>query len=376
MLALAEFFVSGPLHAEKELLREIKEVSPFFLNSDGTLGGGEINVLDVVPGGVLLETELIFGLQFNHWLKTANRVLLRLSKFKAKDWPTLEKKLKAVDLKSWLEAQSFFIQIDAEKCRLSNEKFLRKKVSELWRIDENATQKFFLRGVNDDWTLSLDTTGEHLHRRGVRKLIGEAPIRENLAALTLRILCSGYSRSKLSELLLVDPMAGSGTFLIEARDLYLPSTNRSFSFQSWNRTPGLLKTKALWTNYPKSMLHLPTFPNQLGIEIESQTYDLLVNYNLPSIQSDFSKVDLAGFKSKSDQPVWFVCNPPYGRRLEGLGWMRDFWKWVQTNKISRGAIWIPRDLKDKFLAEAPQSPAREFRAINGGVLCEVLLFEL
>lgn len=373
---MAEFFVSGPLHAEKELLREIKEVFPFFLNSDGTLGGAQFDVLDVVPGGVLLETELIFGLQLNHWLKTANRVLLRLSKFKAKDWPSLQKKLKAVDLKSWLGAESFFIQIDAEKCRLSNEKFLRKKVSEVWKIDENAAQKFFLRGVNDDWTLSLDTTGEHLHRRGIRKLIGEAPIRENLAALTLRILSEGYSRSKLSEVLLVDPMAGSGTFLIEARDLYLPSTSRSFSFQSWNRTPSLLKSKGLWTNYPKSMLHFPTFPNQLAIEIQAQAFDLLGKYNLPSVHGDFSKVDLSRFQSNSNQPIWFVSNPPYGRRIEGLSWMKDFWTWVKHNKISRGAIWIPRDLKEKFLAEAPQPPIREFRSINGGVPCEVLLFEL
>src|SRR5581483_9022790 len=88
----------------------------------------------------------------------------------------------------------------------------------------------FARGLEDVWTLSVDSSGELLHRRGWRMENAQAPLRETLAAAILR-LCEWDPATPL-----VDPMCGAGTFPVEACALAMrlaPGLERSFAFERW-----------------------------------------------------------------------------------------------------------------------------------------------
>lgn len=371
---LVEIYVSCAIHTEKQVLQELLEVKPFLLSADGSYYTGAFEVLELVPGGIRLNIDLIAALQLNFWLKTAHRILIRLAQFKAQSWPEIRDRLKKVDLKAWLKDESFEIQIDAEKCRVSNEKYLRKMCAEIWSFQEEASQKVFLRGQNDFWTLSLDSTGEHLHRRGIRKKIGEAPLRETLAALTLRLLVSKATRSDLSEVVLLDPMAGSGTFLLEGRDLYSPVRSRDFSFVSWPRTPALLKSSQFWKNYPSTMVGEPLFKSLRAIDQDQKMKLLNEEHGISFFLGPFKSFQRSDLNIDRNQKLWLISNPPYGRRIENLDWISEFWGWWPQVNPTRAALWIPRDLKQKFLKNAPLAPSKEIRAINGGISCEILLF--
>lgn len=371
---MVEIFISCAIHTEKQVLRELEEIKPFLLGMDGAFYSETFEVLELIPGGIRLNMDLAPALQLNFWMKTAHRILIRLAQFKAQSWPEIRDRLKRVDLKSWLKEDPFELQIDAEKCRVSNEKYLRKMCGELWRFQDQAEQKIFLRGQNDFWTLSLDATGEHLHRRGVRTKIGEAPLRETLAALTLRLLMDGAPRSELAEVVLVDPMAGSGTFLIEARDLYRPVRTRNFSFTSWARTPALLKSPQFWKNYPSEWIETATFKNLRAIDIDAKMKDLNETQEIPFFSGSFKRFSRSDLGIESSQKLWVISNPPYGRRIESLDWISDFWLWWDQIKPDRAALWIPRDLKERFLKNAVLKTSKEIRAINGGISCEIILF--
>lgn len=373
---MVEIFVSCAIHTEKQVLRELEEVKPFLLDSNGNFYSGPYEILELIPGGIRLNIDLIAALQLNFWLKTANRILIRLTQFRAGSWPEIKKHLQKVDLKSWLKDQPFQLQIDAERCKVSNEKYLRKVCLEVWKSVEEASQKLFLRGQNDHWTLSLDSSGEHLHRRGVRTKIGEAPLRETLAALTLRHLCNGFSRTQLGATALLDPMAGSGTFLIEARDLHRPVRSRSFSFLEWPRTPALLKSPQFWQNYPGSFTESSVFGSYHSIDVEPRMKALNEEQGLNFHLGKFKEISRQSLGLSGSQPLWLVSNPPYGRRLENLDWVPEFWTWWNQIQPERAAIWIPRDLKETFMGPALIAPAREIRAINGGISCEILFFGL
>lgn len=374
VLGLVEVFISCAIHTEKTVLKELEQVLPLCLENDGNYFTGKYEILELIPGGIRLSVDLAIALQLNFWLRTAHRILVRLTQFKAGPWPELREKLKRIDLKSWIGDSSFELQVDAERCKTSNEKYLKKMCGELWKISESADQKIFLRGQNDQWTLSLDSTGEHLHRRGVRTKIGPAPLRETLAALTLKLFTAGTSRSALSKVTLVDPMAGSGTFLVEARDLFRPVTTRGFAFQTWKRAPALLKSESFWKNYPSELVQGQAFKRVVGSELDPKLKPVLQELQLPVKIGSFNSFSREDLEISSKDPVWLITNPPYGRRLENLDWIGEFWDWHKLIGVERAAVWIPRDLKEQFLKRAPLKPTREIRAINGGIACEILIF--
>ena len=91
-------------------------------------------------------------------------------------------------------------------------------------------QRLFIRGVDDRFSVSIDSSGDLLYKRGIKTLAGTAPVRETLAAAILML--AGYSGNEA----LVNPMCGSGTFAVEgalmARNIP-PGWNRSFAFMGW-----------------------------------------------------------------------------------------------------------------------------------------------
>lgn len=188
-----------------------------------------------VPGGVITAGPWSEVWRANLTLRGAARVLVRLGAFRALHLAQLDKRARRFD---WASVLRKDVPVRVETtCRQSKiyhagaatqriETAIREELGAVIAADAPVTIK--ARIEDDLVTISLDTSGEVLHRRGHKEAVGKAPMRESLAALFLRQL--GFDGSQP----LVDPMCGSGTFVIEAAEIaarLLPGRSRSFAFE-------------------------------------------------------------------------------------------------------------------------------------------------
>ena len=192
------------------------------------------------PGGVTFAGRLADCLAANLHLRTATRVLMRIDAFNATNVRLLEKKTAAIAWELFLPAGSIpAIQVSSQRSRLYHSaailEAIQSGMTARWADASalpaaTATQTLSVRIVADKVTLSLDSSGEPLYKRGFKSGPARAPIRETLAAGIL--LAAGYDPSRP----LVDPMCGSGTFSLEAAMLakrMAPGGRRRFAFMDW-----------------------------------------------------------------------------------------------------------------------------------------------
>ena len=177
------------------------------------------------------------------------------------------------------------------------------------------SQTIYARGIDDRFTLSMDSSGEHLYKRGIKKHAGTAPLRETAAAAALII--AGYTGSDP----LIDPMCGTGTFALEAALMAKnipPGWFRDFAFMGW---PSYRPKR--W-EYLKSQCHNEftsskrpiIWASDADVAACSQLRECLANFNL----SDAVNVDRSNFfdlipTDLTDQTGLVAINPPYGRRI-------------------------------------------------------------
>lgn len=168
-----------------------------------------------VPGGVAFGNGWREIYAANLRCRVAGRILVRAGSFPAATFRELERGLAAVPWRAWFaEGVAVAVRASARRSRL----FHTGKLADLVRAaslaaepeeEGTASATVFLRVEGDLAEVSLDSSGDHLHRRGYRTWTGEAPLRENLAAGLL--LRAGYT----PDTVLLDPCAGSGTFPVE-----------------------------------------------------------------------------------------------------------------------------------------------------------------
>lgn len=188
-----------------------------------------------------------------------------------------------------------------------------------------------VRIVEDRAELSVDASGENLHRRGWRKDIGEAPLRENLAAAVLAIADWDPAEA------LVDPMCGSGTFLIEAATIAAgrpPGRDRSFAFQAWpSHDP------AVWDKVRAAPTSAIGRPVLLGADRDPEVLRAAASNARRAGVADrlrFDHVDVAALAPPEVTPGLVVCNPPYGGRIRGAD---DAWTALGRTLRERFAGW-------------------------------------
>lgn len=329
------FFVATPLDFETCTLQEMQEVWPLLLGKDARPQTFPFPDVKVLEGGLEFEADLFVGLQLNFFLKTANRILLRMTSFKARDLPKFYQKFKSLPWGEYLHSSHVEWKVAAQKSRLNNEKRLQESAEKaLQEIFADKTTPepcgtIFIRMDDDLCTISLDTSGEHLHKRGWMPLRGEAPLRETIACYLLKSLIDATPRADLSHVTLLDPMMGSGTLLIEARALWSGQFLRPFGFQKWKKVPKLFLSPSFAMNYElpvgggfKKILGFDISGNMVSIAKEN--FDEVEKQLLRSHKKSFSAVP-AEFRhedaieeatvAEGDHPLWMVLNPPYGERL-------------------------------------------------------------
>ncbi len=191
------------------------------------------DVTGTVPGGVSLRGDWAEIWRANRALRGATRVLVRLACFRAMHLAQLDKRARKLPWRDWLRLDRA-VRVDAtcRKSRIYHAKAaaqrIERAVTDILGVDLSKTAPVTLKlRIEDDLcTLSVDTSGPSLHKRGLKQQVNKAPMRETLAALFLR--AAGYH----GDMPVYDPMCGSGTFPIEAAEIALglePGRARGFA---------------------------------------------------------------------------------------------------------------------------------------------------
>ena len=204
----------------------------------------------VERGGVALPLDVEGVMTVNLASRLASRVLLRLGMFAASSPEMLHDQARRLPWEVHIGfAPTYTLRMSARRSKLQAGDEVARAVTgavarhlgELGltpRPDPEATLEFFVRLEHDRCTVSLNTTGEHLYRRGLRTQVGDAPVRETLAAAVARL----GLEARPSPDVVVDPFCGSGAVLLETADTLvgnLPGRSRTFAFEEtgWFR-PG------------------------------------------------------------------------------------------------------------------------------------------
>ena len=327
------FFVSCAPGLEMILAQELKALNLTILEPEPATAASKNRVLPDDPGGWLLSGSLEDVYRSNLYLRTASRVSVRLGEFYAAAFSELRKKASRLEWERYLSpGQPVHLSITCHKSRLYHSDAVAERVvgaiNDRFSNSKKETQPskngqlVLVRLVNDLCTISIDSSGALLHKRGYRLESTKAPLRETLAAALL--LLSGWS----GEMTLIDPFCGSGTIPIEAALLARnipPGVARDFAFMHW---PGFVPHE--W----ERVLHSA----RDGI-IRQDSHIFGYDRDQGAVQSAISNASRAGlnevihFQRQSiselspprSNPGWLITNPPYGVRISGSKDLRNLY---------------------------------------------------
>lgn len=264
----------------------------------------------------------------NIFLRTAERVLLKVGSFKATSYEELFENTRALDWENYIPENGKFwvakaasvksklfspsdIQSVMKKAMVRR---MQQKYQVEWFSEDGAAYPVRVFLKKDVVTVGIDTSGVSLHKRGYREVSGKAPITETLAAAL--IMLTPWRKERI----LVDPFCGSGTFPIEAAMMaanIAPGMNRSFTAESWAN----LIDKKLWYEAIDEANDL--IDDQ--IETDIQGYDIdgdvvrMARQNAENAGVDhlihFQERPVSAL-SHPKKYGFIITNPPYGERLE------------------------------------------------------------
>ena len=321
----------------------------------------------------------------NLWLRAASRVVVRVAAFRAKEFYELENRAKKIDWSLYLGDDLVpEFRVTARKSKLYHSDAIAQRLMTATarpsagssrpkadrRAPNAATLLFVVRVVNNEFTISADTSGDLLHMRGYREEGGKAPLRENLAAALL--LAAGWT----GETPLVDPFCGSGTIPIEgaliARRIP-PGRHRKFAFMHWPNSD-----KKGWHQLLSAA---DTGVRDLAVRIQGSDRDAGVieaarvnaqRAGVPEVLFDVRPVSAA---DAPDALGLVATNPPYGKRVsEGRDLRNLYAQFGHALRSGFGnwslALYSPDRKLDRQLG-LPLAPA--FHTVNGGIPIAAML---
>lgn len=279
----------------------------------------------VENGKVTFSGDLEAIAQTNMWLRSAERVLLKMGEFKATTFKELFEGTKALEWEKWLpEDANFPVEgksvnstlFSVPDCQAIVKKAiverLKTKYKCNWFSETGNRYKIEVSILKDMVTLTIDTSGVGLHKRGYRTLVGAAPIKETMASAILNI-----SRWK-GDRALIDPFCGTGTFPIEAAMIALnmaPGLNREFDAEKWDNIP-----KSLWDRereFSRSVIKKDVEIRISGSDIDDKVMSLARYHAKRAGVLDKIHLQRLPMKDISSRYKYgfIVCNPPYGERI-------------------------------------------------------------
>ena len=296
-------------------------------------------------GGVAFTATRTELYRVNLWSRLTSRVLVRLAEFDAAHFSELQHACEQIP---WEQVagprEPVRIRVTCRKSRLYHSDAVAERVGEAIRRrtgalvvdsggdddDDAATaQLIVVRLLHDRCTISADSSGELLHRRGYRQAVAKAPLRETLAAALL--VAAGYDGSGP----LLDPLCGSGTIPIEAALIarcIAPGRHRAFAFERW-------------LDFDAGAWHALRARADEGVRSFAAHPIFGSDRDAGAVRSAIANAERAGVAddvifaqraiSAADAPPanddasgsrgWLITNPPYGKRLGEHDALRDLW---------------------------------------------------
>ena len=271
-------------------------------------------------GGVSVTVPLSVGLGFNRTLKLPTRVLLRAAKFRCRDFPKLFQTVSAIKWRHWIDLDAVpTVHASTRGSRLKIKTRIEETCVDAWIAArkkakvEASTRKvdLYVRVHDDECVVSIDSSGERLHKRGVRQFVGEAPLRETIAAALVRMV-GRHAKAPPTEI--VDPMTGAGTFLLEAAAAHTISNQRYFvEFRTEPQIPA-----AREVTKPKRLVGL----ERDAAALKAARENLRGIAHVELIAADVMKAEPL---EPAEGPRWLFVNPPYGERLKVEGPLPEYY---------------------------------------------------
>ena len=261
----------------------------------------------------------------NLWLRSADRVLLKMAEFMAEDFEELFQQTKALPWEQLIPIDGRFtvtgtsvksILHSVPACQSIVKKAIVEKLREFYSVDvfeeSGADYTVKMTILKDRVTLTVDTSGAGLHKRGYRKADVAAPIKETLAAAMVQL--SFWKAGRI----LLDPCCGSGTIPIEAAMIgrnIAPGLNRSFACEGWE-----LIDRKLWKEEKKAAFEAIDYDAQLdiyGFDIDRKAVQASIENAVEAGVDDcivFKKADASKLRPVGTNGI-VITNPPYGERI-------------------------------------------------------------
>ncbi len=299
----------------------------------------------------------------NIWLRCAERVQVVIGEFPAKDFDELFDNVKILPWEEWLPVDAKFpVHANCVRSEINSpmnvQRMVKRSVVERMRqiysrhrfAEDGNEYSIDVNIMRDNVLLTLDTSGDGLHKRGYRQLVGLAPLRETIAAALVKL--SYWKENRL----LVDPFCGSGTIPIEAAMIgrnIAPGHNRSFSAENWPQVPA-----TLWTQARQEARDLVNPP--LSMQIIARDRDpkmtkiAKVNARGSGVFSEilFETKDFVAFPTNRDHGCT-ICNPPYGERIGERDEVRQLHQ-------DMGELLRPLDTWSHYIFTGAENFEREF----------------
>lgn len=286
-------------------------------------------IIKVEDGKVTFTGEGETCARANMFLRTTERILLKVGEFKAETFDELFEKTKAIPWEEYLpeDARFWVTKANSVKSKLFSpsdiQRIMKKAMVERMKLkykcsrfeETGADYPVRVSIVKDIVTIGIDTSGESLHKRGYRRLTSKAPITETLAAAL--IMLTPWKKDRI----LVDPFCGSGTFPIEAAMIganIAPGKNRSFQAENWELYP-----KRIWQNARQEADELALSKSNIEMNIQGYDIDSSIiaaareNARLANVDNyiHFQSRPVSELRS-SKKYGFIITNPPYGERME------------------------------------------------------------
>ena len=349
---------------EKMLAREIKNLG--------------YEIIKTEDGRVTYKTDEYGIARSNMYLRCAERVHLKVAEFEARTFDELFEGTKRIN---WAKYIPFGAQFPISKASSIKSKLystpdiqsivkkaivesLKKSYMETGLIKEDKEKyPIYVFIHKDKVTLTIDTSGTALHKRGYRERANKAPIRETLAAAIMELVPWRPGRT------LVDPMCGSGTLLIEAAMKGInmaPGMNREFISESWRTMD-----KKIWWDVRREAygkLDEDTQFKIYGYDIDEEALEIArENAEIAGVSDyiEFRYGDATEFSS-DEEYGFIVTNPPYGERLEDTDTVKMLYKQLgyTFRKLKNWSYYLITSYED-FENEFGQEATKRRKLYNG-----------
>jgi len=372
---LEKFFASCPRGLEALLAEDLTAVG--------------VKDLKAIPGGVHFAAEWPACYAANLHSRIATRILWRVAHGRYAKEDDIYKLALDCEWPKWFDAtQTIRVDVTAVKSPLKSLEFITLRIKDAicdrFRADTGKRPSVDTREPDvrmhgfitvDECTLYIDTSGAPLYQRGLRQKTVEAPLKENVAAGIIRL--SGWQPGTP----LIDPMCGSGTFLIEAAQIALniaPGAGREFGFQRLKN----FQLPAWKTMLDAAMdAEKPAkFANIYGSDISPVSVRAaLANLDraglLPAVK--LTTGDLLEIEAPADSGI-MIANPPYGERLSEQDELAAFYPLLGTALKRKFAGWncylLTADLRMPKLMRL--TPSKKTPLYNGAIECRVFEFKM